>query len=226
VRGLWWYGRQQQRREVCAVQRKGLAETIREAVGNKKPIKWSLRPEVLLCPNTPQPMHGVVPREILGSRWWNATRQAAYESTAFHCVACGVSKYQAKAHQWLEGHEIYKADYQQGLWTYIETVPLCHYCHNYIHDGRLLWLLQRGQITQGRYVSILQHGDRVLEAAGLFRLSHAERDKLILAANAEGLIAPWGKWRLILNGRRYPPKFRTYAAWVKATKKEELRDHA
>jgi hypothetical protein len=124
----------------------------------KAQAQWTERPEVLLCPNIPRPMHGVAPRVILGSKWWNQTRQAAYRSTNYHCLACGVPKSRARWKQWLEGHELYKVNHTKGKMIYLETVPLCFSCHNYIHDGRMSGLLEKGQISHGRFTAIIQHG--------------------------------------------------------------------
>lgn len=190
----------------------GLADKLREHIKALPKPAWKRRPEILLCPNVPKPMHGVAPRVILGDKWWNTTRQAAYRSTNYHCVACGVYKYDARSRQWLEGHELYQIDYARGRMLYLETVPLCHFCHAYIHDGRLQHLLERGEIHQAKYIAIIQHGDRVLRDAGLIKPSHFDRDYIIV----NGVLAPWHRWRLILNGKQYPPKFKTPEAWKAA----------
>lgn len=163
------------------------------------------RPEVLLCANTVKPMHGVVPRAILGMDWWNKTRMEAYRSTNFHCIACGVYKTQAKEYQWLEGHELYEVDYEAGRMVYIETVPLCHYCHNFIHDGRLQALLQKGKVSQQKVKAVAQHGFKVLKAAGLKK-----------PLPYTGKIAEWSDWRLILFGKQYPPIYANYQEWLQA----------
>ncbi len=150
-------------------------------------------------------MHGLAPRVLLGQEWWDATRQAAYRSTNFHCIACGVSKYDAVEFKHLEGHELYEIDYPAGRMTYIETVPLCHYCHSFIHTGHLLMLLQEGKITQEKYSAVLSHGLAVLKAA-----------KLKSLGEYTGPIAPWGKWRLVIDGDKYPPIYKTHAAWLAA----------
>jgi hypothetical protein len=191
----------------------GLAEHLKAK--GKLPLPkpaWVRRPEVLLCPNVPKPMHGMAPREVLGSKWWNQTRQQAYRSTNYHCLACGVHKLAAASRYWLEGHELYSIDYAKGRMVYVETVPLCHYCHNFIHDGRLLALLDKGLLHQSKYVAILKHGDRILREAGLSRPSHDERETLI--ANME--IAPWRSWRLVVFGKLYPPRYKTFEAWKRA----------
>lgn len=179
----------------------GLADKLRSA----KVREWTLRPEVLLSANTVKPMHGVTPRTILGREWWDATRHAAYESTGFHCVACGVSKYQAREHQWLEGHELYRTDYRAGRMTYVETVPLCHYCHCFIHDGRLTSLCKKGEIPFEKVVAVMDHGRAVLRVA-----------KLKKGPAHTGKTAEWGSWRLVLQGRMYPPLYPTFEDWKRA----------
>tara|TARA_R110002020_G_scaffold376130_2_gene587266 strand:+ start:722 stop:1405 length:684 start_codon:yes stop_codon:yes gene_type:complete len=182
-----------------------------------KKVEWTLRPEILLCPNTPAPMHGVVPRNILGTKWWNATRKAAYALTNFHCHACGTFKSDVKgSRKHLEGHELYDVDYKAGTITYIETIALCPYCHQYIHDGRLFALMKKRIITQKKYTSVIQHGDAILHSAGLERLTRVDRDKEIRAAVLKGEVAEWSKWRLILRGNQYPPKYKTVEQWEKA----------
>lgn len=160
------------------------------------------RPEVLLLPNIPKPLHGVAPREILGRKWWDAARKAAYESTGQRCIACGVHKSQAKSRKWVEGHEEYDTDYLLGRLTYLRTIPLCHFCHNFIHSGRLQALLDRGEVHQAKYVGIIQHGERILAEAGLSRPDPYE-----------GPIADWGDWRLVIDGKEYPGKFKTFEEW-------------
>lgn len=190
-----------------------LADRLRLARGNQ--AVCHSEPKLLLGPNVPSPLHGVAPRTILGPKWWNETRQAAYRSTNFHCLACGVHKCLAEYRKWLEGHEVYRINYRLGRATYIRTVPLCHLCHNYIHDGRLEALLQEGKINHGKYAAVLQHGDRVLAEAGLKRSNRLERDKKMLAAIQAGNVAPWEQWRLVLFDKQYPPLFRSEQEWIK-----------
>ena len=165
--------------------------------------QWTCRPEVLLQNNTVKPLHKVVPRTILGRAWWDATRNAAYASTNYCCVACGVPKQLAKWHRWLEGHEVYDIDYPAGRMTYVETVALCHSCHNFIHDGRLKAILDKGEITQEKYDAIMAHGRLVLKEAGL-----AKPPPYV------GPMAQWEDWRLVLDGKEYPPVFADYEAWL------------
>ncbi len=170
-----------------------------------KPTQWKRRPEVLLCNQTVKPLHGVVPRIILGQEWWDKTRQAAYASTDFHCIACGVYKRDAEEKPFLEGHEMYETDYAAGRSVYVECVPLCHWCHAFIHDGRLKMLRDKGEITQTKYDQVLAHGKRILKLNGLKKVSIRF-----------GPIAKWEDWRLVIDGIEYPPKYKNYDEWLKA----------
>lgn len=179
-----------------------LSDVLRD-IPKTKPLVT--RPEILLSSNTVKPMHGVVPRLIKGQKWWDETRQAAYRSTDFRCVACGVHKYDAKEHQWLEGHEVYRTDYRRGRMTYVETVPLCHYCHCFIHNGRLDSLVKQKVVTRKKYDAVMAHGHAVLKRAGL-----KKRKPFTFK------IAKWGTWRLILDGEEYPPVYKDYKHWLAA----------
>lgn len=183
------------------------SEKLRDLLGKSKVkpvVAFVKRPELLLLPNVPKPMHGTAPRIVLGRKWWDATRKAAYTATDLCCSACGVRKQQAKGHAWLEGHEHYEIDYKRGLMTYIETVALCHWCHNYIHSGRMKAMLDAGKLSHSKYASIIIHGDRVLQDAGLKQ-----------PKPHDGPMADWSKWRLVIDGRRYPGLFKCEADWVK-----------
>lgn len=186
---------------------------LAQSKAKKKKLSFTTRPELLLAPNVPKPLHKLAPRVILGASWWNKTRQEAYRSTDFHCAACGVEKYQAKGRQWLEGHEVYSIDYRKGTATYVETVPLCHFCHNYIHDGRMRALLQQGKLHQSKYIAIIQHGDRVLAEAGLQKMTYNARDSSLMTQLKKGKIARWEEWKLILFGKVYPTPYKSEAEW-------------
>jgi hypothetical protein len=164
-------------------------------------------PTVLLHPQIPQPLHGLAPRTILGGKWWDVTRKAAYRSTNFHCLACGIPKALAKSRNWLEGHETYEIDYLMGRMTYVRTVALCHFCHSYIHNGRLKWLLESGKVHQAKYVAIIQHGDSILFNAKLKR-----------PEPYTGPTVEWKEWRLILDGKEYKPLYKNFEQWAKANR--------
>lgn len=178
--------------------------SLKDKLKGRFPNKeWERRPEILLCPNIPKPLSGVNPRTILGKKWWDKTRKEAYISTNFHCIACGVYKEDAKGPKWLEGHEVYSIDYPKGRMTYLYTVPLCHYCHNFIHHGRMRNLLGKGKFDHGKFMRVMNHGEKVLREAGLEKVQYT------------GEVAPWSKWRLKLKGRVYKPIFKTYEDWVR-----------
>lgn len=162
------------------------------------------RPELLLMPNVPKPLHGVAPRVVLGKAWWDKTRQAAYRSTGHRCLACGVHKLMAQWHKWLEGHEVYEINYKRGTATYVETVPLCHFCHCFIHCGRLDAELQRGNIDQAKYSAVMAHGDLVLKSAGL------SKKPPVLQVGP-----PWHRWRMIVNGEKHKPRFKDERDWMR-----------
>lgn len=180
----------------------GLADKLRQGLNKPRTSSWQPRPELLLFPGIPMPMHGTAPRVIKGDRWWEKTRQAAFSKTEYHCAACGVHQSSARSRQWLEGHEVYEIDWLLGEMIYLETVGLCTFCHAYIHRSRLQWMLDIGKITHQRYAAIVQHGDRVLAAAGL------QRPPLY---NSESVA--WGDWRLVIGKRRYKPKYPSFEKW-------------
>jgi len=160
-----------------------------------------LRPEILLHPNIPKPLHGIAPRTILGKDWWDKHRQIAYAKNDYRCWACGVHKTDAKYHQWLEAHEFYEIDYAKGRVVFVELVALCHACHNFIHDGRMVHLVDEGKMDEKQYREILKHGNRILAKAGLVR------------EDLGGPTAEWGKWRLVLEGKEYKGKWKSYEDW-------------
>lgn len=178
----------------------GLADRLRQL--GAKP--FTPRPELLLLPNVPKPMHGVNPRTVLGKEWWDRTRKAAYASTGYLCAACGTSRQRAKEKHWLEGHEVYDIDYLLGRMEYVETVPLCHYCHCFIHCGRLEALSLRGEVTRRKYRAVMKHGKEVLRRAKLKR-----------KAAYSGPVAEWDEWRLVIDGKEYPPLFKSFEEWSK-----------
>ena len=161
----------------------------------------NLRPEILLHPNIPKPLHGLAPRTILGQEWWNKQRQIAYAKTDYHCMACGTHKSKALFYRWLEAHELYDLDYAKGRMTMREIVALCHACHNYIHSGRMRAMVKKGQMSAAKEALILAHGDTILKAAKL--------RKPELPIN----VAAWKDWRLILDGIEYKGRFASLESW-------------
>jgi hypothetical protein len=115
-----------------------------------------------------------------------------------------VYKTAAAYHPWLEGHELYDTDFPAGRLTYLETVPLCHLCHCYVHPGRLQALLDRGEVKQAKFTDVMLHGNKILQEAGLRR-----------PEPYSGPMAEWREWRLVLNGKEYKPVFKSFEAWQK-----------
>lgn len=185
----------------------GVAENRRldRALREVSERSWKLRPELLLTGGIPQPLHGLAPRVVLGKAWWDAARRTAYRSTGYHCQACGVYKDAAKGRRWLEGHEVYRIDFLAGTMKYLETVPLCHFCHCYTHRGRLKALLEQRLVTQAKYAAIIQHGDAILAAVGITRTIPPVAYQV-----------PWGEWRLIIGRKRYKPLYRNLDEWEQA----------
>ena len=169
-------------------------------------------PSILLHPQIPKPLHLLNPRTILGSRWWNEVRQEAYKRHDLCCHACGVHKYDAKHRQWLEAHEMYDIDFVTGRVEFVEIVALCHFCHNYIHKGRLANLLAKGEIGMRFVDTIIKHGNAILTGAGL-PLDGTEQ--LLGLLREKGRLCRWEDYHMVINGIRYERTFVTYEDWEK-----------
>ena len=173
---------------------------------SKKP---KLRPELLLMPNIPKPLHGLNPRSIKGKEWWDKQRNEVYAKQGFYCIACGIYKFKADYHKWLEAHEVYEYDYSKGEAKFVEIVALCHSCHNYIHDGRMKHMVEKRRMPVGKQKKIIKHGNAVLNKAGL------SSDTIPEIQN----IANWEDWYLLFEGKKYKGKFASYAHWTNYYKK-------
>jgi len=179
------------------------------------------RPELLSSPNIPKPLHGLNPRTIMGRSAWDVKRQEVYKSTEFHCAACGVHKTRAKKHKWLEAHEIFDIDYKKQRATIVEIVPLCHFCHAFIHSGLTRVRARNKDITAQEVRDIMQHGVSVLESCdGAVFLGTSELCQLVgvdcsmlpsipLASHG----GSWGGWRMVWSGKEYRGKFPTFKHW-------------
>lgn len=168
---------------------------------SKDEIKF--RPEILLCPNIPKPLHGLAPRIVLGKEWWDNERREAYKKTNNYCAACEIHASDAKYYKRLEAHESYNYDYKKGTLEYIESVALCHSCHNFIHSGRMRHMVNKGEISLDKELDILTHGERILNKNKLIKKEYT------------GKCAEWNKWRMIINGIKYKGKFNSYEEWYK-----------
>lgn len=157
----------------------------------------------------------------MGQTLWDVKRREVYQSTQFHCAACGVHKSEAKKHQWLEAHELFDIDYSAGKATLIEIVPLCHFCHAFIHSGLTRVRARNGKITASEVRAIMRHGCDVLRYGGakmfmgtaaLCQLVGVDcSDIEVAAAPVDG--ARWGDWRMVWNGKEYKGKFKSFDDW-------------
>jgi len=165
-------------------------------------------PTVLLAPSVIKPLHGQNPRTILGQEWWDIERRRAYRSTGHLCLACGMGKTR------LEAHEEYSIDFFLFRYTYIRAIPLCHWCHSYIHIGRLGALMERRRVSPVEYLDVKEHGDRLLREAGLNKQAHINK---ICSGNIQSFFpeetGTWGKWHLFLDGRPYYSRFKNVDEW-------------
>lgn len=180
-----------------------------------------LKPEILTHPNIPKPLHGLSPRTIMGEQWWNTTRQQVYKSTEYHCIACGVHKKDAKKYNWLEAHEYWEINYDNGICKVISLEPLCHYCHNFIHSGRLHMIMGKEK-SKNEVMEILEHGLKILFKNNLkcFPFTHKfatdlgcytnNIDPYIIKINPN---LSWNEWVLIFEGKEYRSKFKSYEEW-------------
>jgi hypothetical protein len=164
-----------------------------------------IRPEILLHPNIPKPLHGLNPRTVLGKKWWDIERQKAYEKNNYCCWACGINKQIAKYHRWLEAHEYYEYNYKKGEAKLIEIVALCHSCHNFIHSGKMEIMRDKGEMSEEKYLDIMKHGVSVLEKYDLLD----EKSK----TNNVQEVAEWSKWHIIIDGKSYYTKFNSIDDW-------------
>jgi len=161
-----------------------------------------MRPELLLHPNIPKPLHGMSPRELLGDVWWDGVREWVYANAGYRCQCCDTPKADALYHKWLEAHETYSYDYENGVATVTEVVALCHACHSYIHDGLLLHKYEEGKVSWQKYQNIMIRGNAILHQAGLTLPPPPKR------------IAEWSKWGIIVAGRWYPTRWRNEDEWA------------
>ena len=173
-----------------------------------------IRPDLLCQPNIIKPLHGLNPRTILGQKRWDFQRYKAYAKNNDCCMSCGIHKSKAKYHKRMEAHEVYLVDFETHTYRLVEIVPLCHSCHNYIHDWRLSILARKGEISMKRYNAIMRHGDTILKENGLQRGSVMYQ----MCKWDYTLWEPENNWTradrwLMIEGIKYYTKFKTYMDW-------------
>ena len=163
---------------------------------------------------------------MMGKKWWDRERQEAYAWFDYRCWACGVHKSKAMFHQWLEAHESYVIDYENGWVVLEEIVALCHSCHNFIHSGRMSEMVKKGKMNVGKVKFILRRGGLILLENNLKPFWHTGKmilEMTDLDAPVEWAIPPepspnqkplkWSDWNMIIEGVIYPARFNSMAEW-------------
>jgi hypothetical protein len=170
-------------------------------------------------------MFGTAPRIVMGQEWWDETRREAYIKNNMRCWACG-------GEGPLEAHEAYEIDYEKAEMHYIETTALCNDCHSFIHIGRTIGMLARGERKHSDVKRIVLSGYEILKRAGLkcphetglinnTRLrwpgSISWMRRVLKNTESQNYLErlylkshPWIEWRLVFNGERYPPQYSSY----------------
>lgn len=187
------------------------------------PLYLFLRPELLCHPMIPAALANVAPREIMGQEWWDIKRREAYRGNNGCCWVCG-------ANELLDAHEVYEIDYLKGTSIFKEIVALCKDCHQFIHLGHTSIMLANGLINYADVKRIITKGLKILKKNNLeIRMNtivllgeirtYAEfyekkyewidlvSDIRIMQTEFIGTLVPWNKWRMIFDGKEYPPKF-------------------
>ncbi len=183
--------------------------------------------------NIPKPLHGLNPRTIKGQGWWDEQRCKAYKKHNYHCWACGTHKSNGlvKDRLWLEAHEQYNyiIDKGKGVLTLREIVALCPACHNFIHSGRLVKLVENEEVDLAFAFTILHRGLTLLKKAGM--------EPNVFAMHAANLLSEeyhntpswaqevkvwldkwqpsplfkemqkieWSNWSMIIDGKKHEP---------------------
>lgn len=159
-------------------------------------------PEILLSPRVIKPLWGVNPRSILtqiDKDWWDRVRKYVYEVNGRHCSCCGVHQSQQKGwvRNQLDAHELYDIDYTTGKVALKAIVPLCKFCHNGCHFGRLTAQRDTGKIQEKTFYSIVSHCNSVLKDAGL------PQKNWDASVDDNVYNIPWNEWNLelIIDGK-------------------------
>ena len=181
-----------------------------------------LKPIVLSHPHIPQPLHGLNPRSIMGQQQWDIIRQKVYASTNYHCIACGIHKTKARNHHWLEAHEFYNINHQTGVCIIEDIIPLCHFCHNFIHSGRLTMIMGKDK-SVNEIKAILEHGFKILADNNLQCFPYTLLFGQGLEVNTYGVTAytikentelQWTDYKLIYNDKTYDSPFKSREEWL------------
>lgn len=208
---------QRDKEDICPQSRKHLSTTFQAEKGLKimeePPILFT-RPEILLHPNVPKPLHGLAPRTLIARAEWDRIRRETYARNNYHCFACGVyraydtdrKRFDNEWDESLDCHEFYHIDYDKKTVELIEFVALCKNCHAYVHSGRMQSMYEKGQLDDEDCYIIVNHGDRIISRAGLEKK---------VQVDSKDYNEEWKEWRLLFNGKEHFSKFLDYWDWYK-----------
>jgi hypothetical protein len=188
-------------------------EFLEQELTSVEPELLFTRPELLLHPNIPKPLHGLAPRTLVKQSEWTQIRREAYAKNNYHCWACGTYRHYDLAllkfvddNGTLDAHESYDIDYENKTVELKEIVALCKHCHNYIHSGRLGSMYDKGQCDEQDCWEIINHGDSVLIDGGLVPYNAVDKNTYQ---------DEWDEWRLIFNGKEHRSRWKDYWDWMK-----------
>ena len=192
-----------------------MCHTKSDSTTTEEPEVLFLRPELLLHPNIPKPLHGLAPRTLIPSKAWTSIRREAYAKNNYHCWACGVYRaydtdrlrFDDESGETLDCHEFYRIDYKNHIMELVEFVALCKSCHSFVHSGRMNSMYEKGQLDEEDCYIITQHGNRVLTEAGL--------DPTAKEVDTRDYKKDWKKWRLVLDSVEYFSTMRDEWDWFK-----------
>jgi hypothetical protein len=182
-------------------------------------VTWvELKPELLLHPNIPKPLHGIAPRTIVSKSLWDEIRRGVYKEANYCCEACGVqAEWDVEKNKFagslkLHAHEDYEINYEFNVVFLNKIVCVCPTCHDYIHSGRANSLYDKGVFDEEDMWIITTHGDRVLMDSGL--------DPLDKTRDTNDYKDEWLDWYLEFNGKEYRSKFKSYEEWKEHYKED------
>ncbi len=182
--------------------------SIEQELTNLEPETLFTRPELLLHPNIPKPIHGLAPRTLMKAKDWDVVRRKAYAKNNYHCWACGdYRNYNLVGNKFdddngtLDAHENYVIDYEAKTVKLIEIVALCKNCHNYIHSGRYNSMYDKGRLDEEDMWIVNTHGDSVLIDGGLIPCNEVDTNTYQ---------DEWNDWRLVIE---HKSKWKDYWEW-------------
>jgi hypothetical protein len=115
----------------------------------------------------------------------------------------------------LEAHECYNIDFDLHEYRLTEIVPLCHFCHNSIHSGRLQILHRNGEVSDAYIDAITKHVKEIMpdifqrKGRMMYDLCNGDADCREVETN--------GTWRmrhLNIDGKLFFTQFPSYEAWA------------